>query len=368
MRERLATIQKVLDVRPIEGADKIEAITILGWHLVAKKDEFNEGDLAVFIEVDSILPEKDWSEFMRPRKFRVKTAKFMKMISQGLALPLNILPPKEFKKLGFIKVSPPYEEGEDVTELLGIVHYETLTPEEKDVDRTKRSKLGRFFMRFAWYRKYFVKSFKGGFPQFLHKTDEERLQNNPRFLEYKKPVYITEKLDGQSGTFFIRKKSPLNNVFGVCSRNIYQKTKCNSNYWKIAKQFDLEKKLKEAQKFYNADIAIQGEIVGDGIQKNKYGIKGLDFYVFNVFDINKQEYFPCVDMMTFCSIYELKTVPIICFDTILPDSVDEMVEESKAMSVINSQVKREGIVVRSTDGKKLSFKVINPEFLLKWNE
>jgi RNA ligase (TIGR02306 family) len=97
MREKLATIQKVLEVKPIEGADKIEAITILGWHLVAKKDEFNEGDLAVFIEVDSILPpDKEWSEFMRPRKFRVKTAKFMKMISQGLALPLNILPPKEF--------------------------------------------------------------------------------------------------------------------------------------------------------------------------------------------------------------------------------------------------------------------------------
>lgn len=363
MREKLATIQKILEVKPIEGADNIEAITILGWHLVAKKSEFKVGDKAVFIEVDSVLPaDKEWAQFMHLRKYRVKTAKFLGMISQGLALPLSILPMRSLS----------YIEGDDVTDLLEIKHYESLTPEKKEsVDTQKRSKLKKFLMRYSWYRKYFLKSFKGDFPEFFHKTDEERLQNCPEYLNYKDPVYYSEKLDGQNGNYFIKRKSFCNNVFGVCSRNIYQKSKCNSHYWTIAEQLNIKNKLIRAQKFYKTDLVIQGEIIGTGVQKNKYNLKGLDFYIFNVFDIKKQKYFTLVDMWAFCNLYDFKIVPILndVFKPLtLPDSVDEMVEQSKGLSVVNPKIKREGIVVRSRNGKELSFKVINPEFLLKWQE
>jgi hypothetical protein len=370
MREKLATIQLIADLKPISGADKIEVATILGWECVVKKGEFKIGDRCVYIEIDSIVPsDNPYFEFMKDRKYRVKTIKLRGQVSQGLVCPMSILP-KHFQ-IG-------YTVGTDVTKELNIKHYEAIANElEVASEKQSKSKIVRWLNRYAIYRKYFSKKLKGGFPSFLNKTDEERIQNHPNWLHYDKPVYITEKLDGTSATYFIKKKNRFVNVFGVCSRSIYKKTKDNSYYWQIAIKEDIEKKLKEIQKILKCDICIQGEIIGPKIQKNKYNRKELEFYVFNIFNITKQKY-ASGDDVRFLSNFGFKMVPILSeIDGIslqiigekLPHTIDEIVKKSKGPSALNPDIPREGIVVRDYyDQKKLSFKCINPDFLLKFGE
>jgi RNA ligase (TIGR02306 family) len=230
----------------------------------------------------------------------------------------------------------------------------------------------RYIKRHVIYRKYFHKKLKGGFPPFIYKTDEERIQKHPNWLNYDYPVYITEKVDGTSATYFIKKLNMFNIVFGVCSRTCYQKTKRPSYYWQIAIQEGIEKKLKKARKHLGIDICIQGEIIGPKIQKNKYKKTGLEFYLYNVFDITRQEYFNFEEIKAFCQNYKFKMVPLD-FEAVglkyVIESVSQAVEYSKDQSKINPAIKREGIVVRSVlNQKELSFKVINPEFLLEYGE
>jgi len=364
MRESLATIQKIKNLRPIPNADKIEVAEILGWECVVKKGEFKVNDLIIYIEVDAVLPsDNPYFDFMKERKYRVRTIKLRGQISQGLVCPLSILP----------KVTVHCEEGSDVTKVLNIKHYEDLLP-QVDVEPEKSSKWAiiRYIKRHVIYKKYFHKKLKGGFPSFLKKTDEERIQKHPNWLNYDYPVYITEKIDGTSATYFVKKVNMFNTIFGVCTRNCYQKTIRPSYYWNIAIKEKIEKKLKQARKDLGIDICIQGEIIGPKIQDNKYKKTELEFYVYNVYDITRQEYFCFADIKDFCSAYSFKMVPIDCENTGLicvMGNVSQAVEYSKDQSKINPTIKREGIVVRSVlDQKELSFKVINPEFSLEYNE
>jgi hypothetical protein len=191
MREKLATVQKIVSLKPIPNADKIEVATVLGWECVVKKGEFKVDDFVVYIEVDSVLPsDNPYFEFMKDRKYRVKTIKLRGQVSQGLICPISII---------LNKINPKnVREGMDVTEDLHIKHYEQLTEElENSSNSKKASKFKKFLMRYAFYRKYFnSKTIKGGFPCFIHKTDEERIQAHPEWLAYKDNVYFSEKLDG----------------------------------------------------------------------------------------------------------------------------------------------------------------------------
>jgi hypothetical protein len=178
-----------------------------------------------------------------------------------------------------------------------------------------------------------------------------------------------------SATYFIKKMNFFRTIFGVCSRTVYKKTKDNSYYWQIAIKEDIEKKLKIARKDLNIDICIQGEIIGPKIQKNKYKLTELQLYVYNVFNIKTQKYFTYYDILEFCKNYNFKMVPIVTphfnpKDCYLNNMcVNSIVELSKGKSAINPKTTREGIVVRAIDGqKKLSFKVINPDFLLEHGE
>lgn len=376
MERALAHIEKIEWVRPIPNADKIVTYGILGWEVIDQKDKYKVGDKVIYCEIDSVLPDKPEFEFMSKYKFRIKTIKLKGQISQGLILPIYE---------HFALKQEYFKDGQNVTEDLGITKYlspserEEISQQEKKIANEK-NKLKKFLMRYYWFRRLFLsKKQKQGFPYWVSKTDEERIQNIPHVLEQfkDKEVYITEKVDYQSATFtgkmvpntlpiigrFLHKKYQ----FVVCSRNLTVTDK-NTLYWKIAQKYNLEQILKE-----NPTLTIQGEQGDTKVQGNKYGIKEPTMWVFNIIDHEKNYHYNWKELYDFCKKYNLNTVPILDMQSKLfkyGSTVQELVEFSKGKSIINPNVEREGIVVRCIEnGKKLlSFKAINPNFLLEYND
>ncbi|MBC9935059.1 RNA ligase (ATP) [Chitinophaga qingshengii] len=332
MERKLASVVVIDDLQPIEGADLIEVATVKGWKLVVKKQEFNIGDPAVYCEIDSFLPEKEVFEFLRRTSFRtmagipgfrLKTMRMRGQISQGLLLPISVLN------------GDAYTLGEDVSEKLGIVKYEPPVPAA------------------------LAGVAKGNFPSFIPKTDEERVQNLSGIYERLKNTifYITEKLDGSSATFYHR-----DGEFGVCSRNLDLMETADNTFWKIAHQLDLPAKLAAVGK----NIALQGELIGEGIQSNPYCIKAQTVRFFNVFDIDAYAYLPLDAFREMITQLELEHVPILDTAFMLPDTIDELLlaaEGASALSPAGRPVEREGIVIRSID-RSISFKAISNKFLL----
>jgi hypothetical protein len=318
-------------------------------------------DLVVYIETDSVLPEKPEYEFLRPRKFRVKICKFKKQISEGLVFPLSILP----------EVRSPYKEGEEVTQILGITKYES-DPEPIIEQKVPKNKFIKFLCKYKIFRKIFLEpKEKGGFPTHLvNKTDESRIQNLSRLFEEtfkgSSGWWVTEKAEGQSVTYTLtdKKKSWRTFLdknpkdFKVCSRNMYLKTKYKCSYWDIAEKYSIKETLSKVP--YN--VAIQGEIIGTGIQKNYYGISGYELYIFTVKNLSENRYFSNEEVLKFCEEYGFKMVPTVDSNYSIPETIQELVEFSKGKSMINPKLLREGIVLRKGVH---SFKVINPEYLLK---
>lgn len=325
---------------------------------MAKSDNFNVGDKVIYIEVDSVLPPKPEFSFMKDRKYRVRTIKLRKQISQGLVLPMSYLK-KE------------YAVGTDVTNELGITKYDPQAEAEKELilkpkyQKTLFSPIISFLMRFEWFRKWYLKLHvtNCAFPtEVAKKTDEERIQNlTIAFEDWKKrqvPFYVTEKIDGCSMTVFLDDK-----LFGVCSRNVWLRKEDNSHYWEVARRFQLEEVLNSLKKYFGAKrVVIQGEIIGQSIQGNKYKISGFDFYVFNlVVDGLKLDQ---ETMMAVCKEHNLKTVPLLYKGFTLPNTISELVELSKGKSKLLDSQDREGFVIRNYN-ENISYKVINPNFLLK---
>ena len=356
---KLASIQVISDIRPVEGADMIEIVVVDGWKVVSKKGEYAVGDLCVYCEIDSFLPIRPEFEFLRKssyRKmgdvwgFRLRTIKLRGQVSQGLVLPLTILEGYGEYKLGYSKQPwgkqlqiGPYdnalviEEGLDVTSYLGIIKYEPPIPAE------------------------LAGKVKGLFPSFIPKTDEERIQNLVgRYEEWKyqskHQFYATEKLDGSSATFYVK-----DGQFGVCSRNLELLETEENTFWKVAREMDLETKMKSL----DTNTALQGELIGEGIQGNPYKIKGQTVKFFNGFDIDSGKRIPFAQFRQLLIELDLNGVPVLNFE--LPDSVDELLLKAEGKSVLNPNTEREGIVVRSMDGS-ISFKVISNQFLLNDGE
>lgn len=365
----LASIQRILSLDPIEGANQIEKATVLGWNVVVKKGEFCVGERVVYCEVDSILPDKPEFEFLRDRKFRIRTIKLRGQVSQGICFPLSILPETVFT------------EGTDVTELLGITKHEPYQEEQRNAKQTGKIMypkwmpqwVQRIAHRFKFVRDYYRQnSGAKSFPSLIPKTDETRVQNlQPLLDKYRGMVcYYTEKLDGSSITVY-----QINGQFGVCSRNIDLKRDENNKFWATVAKYDLESKFKKI--FGKTNIAIQGELIGPGIQGNKYNLAELDIYFFNVFFIQGNRYGDLTDLQEVCNHLGVKHVPVLDSFYILSNSIPELVELSKGNSVLNRTL-REGIVIRplhEIEDKELhcqlvknrvSFKSVNPEFLLKY--
>lgn len=327
---KLVTVDKILEKRPIEGADKIEAVRVREWWVVAKKDEFEVDDNCLYFEIDSFLPVKPEYEFLlrgsTPKKMlvdgvekegiRLKTIKLKGQISQGLALPL----PPNFTT----------EIGKDVSEYFGVIKYEPPIPAE------------------------LTGKVKGNFPSFVPKTDEERIQNMADILG---GYYVAEKLDGTSTTYY-KKDGQL----GVCSRNLELQDN-NGTQWRIAHELNLIEVLPEG-------MAIQGEVIGEGIQGNPLKINGQKFFAFNVYNINTGSYLNFYNFKDLCEKMGINTVPIINDSFNLPSSVSEMLIFAEGKSKLNQNVEREGVVVRPKieakyKGQRLSFKAISNKYLME---
>lgn len=336
MERKLASVRKIADIQPIPNADAIELATVDGWKVVVAKNVGHKvGDFVVYCEVDSFLPIKPEFEFLRKSSykkmgdqegFRLKTIKLRGQISQGLILPIAEVIP-------FPDVLDYMEVGKDVTELLGIVKYEPPIPAE------------------------LAGKVKGLFPSFIPKTDEERVQNlATEYDGWKDEIfYVTEKLDGSSATYYIN-----NGVFGVCSRNLELLETEGNTFWKVARELDLENKMKNV----GINFSIQGELIGEGIQGNPYKIKGQTVRFFNLYDIDLQTYHSLGTMKKLiCDDLGLEMVPVVDEHFKLPDTVEEILKYADDKSVLNPNFDREGVVVRSKD-RKISFKVISNKFLL----
>jgi RNA ligase (TIGR02306 family) len=338
MERKLATVRIITDIKPIEGADMIELATVGGWNVVVAKNVGHKiGDKVVYCEIDSFLPIREEFEFLRKSSykkmddqegFRLKTIRLRGQLSQGLILPISVVPIAQFA------TGHNLPEGLDVTEMLGIVKYEPPIPAELS---------GKV---------------KGGFPSFLRKTDEERIQNLVKeYEEYKltsqHQFYMTEKLDGSSATFYMN-----NGVFGVCSRNLELLETEGNTFWKVARELDLENKLKD-----KGNICLQGELIGEGIQGNPYKIKGQTVHFFNGFDIDTQTRMNINDFLILLDELELLSVPILDVAFLLPDTVEGMLKLAEDKSRLNKLTEREGVVVRSLDNT-ISFKAISNKFLL----
>ena len=337
MTERkMATIRQINEINPINGADAIEVATIDGWKVVIKKGEFKVNDYIVYCEIDSWIPNElapFLSKGKEPREYngvkgeRLRTVKLRGQVSQGLVLDRFTA----LDKIGQIYV------GQDVSELLNIQKYEPPIPA------------------------CLAGVIKGNFPSFIPKTDQERIQNlKKEFESYKDYKWeVTEKLDGSSCTMYLN-----DGVFGVCSRNLDLKYDEGNTFWKMAIAYDVEEKLKD----FGKNIAIQGEVIGEGIQGNPYKIKGQKFFVYDIYDINEGEYLDAQTREETVAILDLKHVPVFGMLNKIPVdfSIDTLLELAENKSELNPNTEREGLVFKCYNDTSISFKVISNKFLFKY--
>ena len=415
----LAHIEKIVKTYPIEGADNIEMVQVLDFHVVAKKGEFKTDDTVVYIEVDSILPdgldddlkasydilkkelkkatgeriseiEREMSdiiskntrpefEFLRQKKFRIKVLKYNfdngfgeKIYSMGIVFSTSILP------IGSCEIV----EGTDVTQILGITKVvEDLEELNSTTDVDERSLIETFldnkFNRYKFYRKM-KKKIKGEkisgkwLDIFPPRSDEENAQKvYSKIVENhgREGYYKSEKCEGQNETFYLLQSSSFFGFgkkwnFGVCSRTRNLITDDGSDFWKTAKELDAEKKLRKVGK----NIFVRGERCAPKLQNNIYGFKGNKFFVFDVYDLDEQRLYTFGEMIKFCNDYGFEHVPILDDNYIIPETVQEILNESNGYSVFGEKVLREGIVIRKKDNPKVSFKARSPEYLLKWGK
>jgi RNA ligase (TIGR02306 family) len=342
MSERkMATVRRIDEIRPIKDADAIEAAVIGGWVVVVKKGEFKAGDLAVYCEIDSWIPHAVapfLSKGQEPREFngvkgeRLRTVKLRGTTSQGLLLPLSILP----RSLGF-EFATDKTVGEDVSLWLGIQKWEAPIPAQLAGD------------------------VEGVFPTVIPKTDQERIQNLTEELkEWQSNIAftweVTEKLDGSSMTVFVH-----NDRAGVCSRNWALKETASNTLWSVARREGLIEKVRQTGR----NLALQGELIGEGIQGNPYKIKGQDFLLFDIYDIDRGEYLGPFERRVFAETHGIKHIPVIATEMVIEEWVTGLLTMADGISTLNPKTNREGLVFKCNTFGGPSFKAISNRWLLK---
>ena len=342
---KLATIRKIDSIRPIPDADAIECAVVGGWTVVIKKGDFNAGDLAIYCEIDSWIPTElapFLSKGQEPREYngvrgeRLRTVRLRGQLSQGLLLPIATVE-------NWIYIDDPrlqVEEGVDVSEYLGIVKYEAPVPA------------------------HLAGEVRGLFPTFIPKTDQERVQNlSTEFAQWQADGVnweVTEKLDGSSMTVYVNAYDR-----GVCSRNLNLKDTEGNTLWQVAHRDQILTAIIESGR----NIAIQGELIGNGIQGNPYKINGQSFYTFDIYDIDARRHFTPVERNEFCELYEILHVPVIAYNAEILDTlgivtIADMLKFAEGKSNLNAQTEREGVVFKAHSLDQ-SFKAISNRFLLK---
>lgn len=349
---KLASAQRILRLDPIEGADLIVKATVLGWEIVVKKDEFKVGDLVAYIQIDTVVPETEYFEFLRERAFRVRTIKLRKQISQGLVVPLP---------------AGSWREGDDLTEAIGVKKFEKGGETPGVLPRKPK----------VWYKKwwyilkynYLVRLFpnlntfnRNRFPKELVPiTDEERIQNIPGVLERYagKSFYYTEKLDGSSITIIRDRKWTGKPKYRICSRRFElfnDKNEWHGVFYSTRFSLHIEKLVKH---FGTTQIIVQGEFIGKP-QGNKYQLKENEIRLFNIY-VKGKRLLPgdfhdaCIDLDIPCC----PRLGALNMNLDLPS----ILKGAEGKSVLNDSTEREGLVFRcAEDG--LSFKVISNKYLL----
>jgi RNA ligase (TIGR02306 family) len=336
---KMASIRKIDDIRPIEKADAIECAVVGGWNVVVKKGEFTVGDLAVYCEIDSWIPTelapflskgKEPREFEGIRGERLRTVKLRGQLSQGLLLPLE--PTCE-------NIVSELFEGLDVSLPLNIVKWEMQVPAQ------------------------LAGQVKGNFPTEIPKTDQERVQNLVEEIavayERAAEFEVTEKLEGSSMTVY-----RIRGEFGVCSRNLDLKRDENNTFWKVAIEEDIDAQMMAVDPYW--DFAIQGELIGPGVQGNIYKLSKPEFRVFDVYNIQEGKYLNPSARRDLIAGMGLKHVPVLATNADLiacEGKVQNVLECAEGSSVLNDKQEREGIVLKEVNGG-MTFKAISNKYLL----
>lgn len=376
----LAYITVINDISEIPGCDNIVHASVLGWRVIINKnDGMKIGDKAVYFEVDSKVDSSDSRfAFLEKRGYRIKTMKMRGVYSQGLLMPLS-----SFPELNDLPI------GADVTNILNVTYYES----EDNIRKAKSAKDAkyismaarhrniikkkpfRWLMKREWGRKLLFiflgkkKDKPKDFPSFVSKTDEERIENQPWRLGKDDEYLETEKLDGTSSTYALKRLKKNKFEFYVCSRNIRikdEKQACyhdHNIYWDNAFKYDIEQHLKDYLNS-NSDcdwVCIQGEGVGK-VQGNPLKLAEDDLYVFN-FITSKSGRLPTLEGKEIIESWGMKWVPVLGV-TKLPDNMEDMKLLAEGKSLVNPNVAREGSVYRSLDGQD-SFKNVSRAYLLK---
>jgi RNA ligase (TIGR02306 family) len=339
----MASIQKILDIHPIEGADSICSYKVLGWNVVDQIGKYNINDLVIFAEIDSWIPNElapFLSKGKEPREYngvkgeRLRTVKLRGTLSQGLILPFPTGEHFDDGRLAFEVAMGNVKEGEDVSSILGIQKYEPPIPA------------------------CLAGTIKGNFPSFIPKTDQTRIQSLVKeFEEYRNYTWqCEEKIDGSSCTIYFN-----NGETGVCSRNLDLKFDENNSFWSVAIKYNVIEKLTQLGR----NIALQGELHGTGIQGNKYNIDGQDLRIFDIYDIDSGKYLsPDKRADLVCSL-DLLSVPIIHENMNFGDmSIDDVLKFAEGKSELNPKTEREGLVFKCIENPDVSFKSISNKFLL----
>lgn len=410
-QRELCYVVTIDEIRPIPNYDRVEHARVGGWWVIVQKGQFNVGDPAIYFEIDSKVPsDKECFAFLEKRNYKVKTLRMCKVISQGLLMhaedfgwSIGYDTNDSSGNVPYIKDSKGeyhYADGESrfLTQKLGVTYADDEDNKRKapSVDKYKKmaqrhpnifkKSWARWLMKREWGRKLMFVFFgkkkdkKNGWPEWVVKTDEERVQNMPQILEDEGEWIITEKIDGSSTTFTM-KRGRRKNEFYVCSRNVcfdsvdkpcYYDTNI---YWEMAQKYDMFKVLNELlERMPNADwVTIQGETYGAGVQKRDYSLTEHDFAVFNLITSDKGRWnsnamknllengfnVPCVPVVE--SSFSFKQLDQLNGETRL----DKILTLAEGTSMIDG-LPREGLVLRSVDGTR-SFKAVSNSFLLKYH-
>ncbi|MBL6664101.1 MAG: hypothetical protein ISP71_08385 [Flavobacteriales bacterium] len=321
---RLASIEKIKEVAGHPNADKLDIVKVLGYHCIVKKGEYKEGDLVVFIQPDTVLPDEKWAEFYKSKSKRVKAIKLRGEWSFGIV--------ESIQRVGLLYFIEDCSEGMDVTRQLGVTKYEAPLPQDLQA--------------------------KGKLPFNIFPTDEERYQNLDE-IPYGEPVWITLKIDGQSASYYsVFKDGELHT--GITSRNLDLKLDCKNNFTYINKKYGILDKLEKLSLETGKSFCLRGEIFGNGIQSSKnnpHSKLPVDFAAFNLLDVDNLKYFSFALFMDILTgdLKGIPHVPIVEVSALTP----ELISEYESMERLNGDM-FEGVVVKLED--KRSFKIINKEY------
>jgi RNA ligase (TIGR02306 family) len=342
---KLASVQIIKEIKSHDNSDNLALATILGWQVVIKKGEFKEGQKVIYFEIDSLLPDKEWSEFLKDKHFRIKTIKLRGEISQGLLMPLSIL--------GDDINEDDYEEGLDLTKTIGVQKYCYDADESTIIIGKNGEKIER---------KVKVSTFPD---HLIQKSDEPRIQGSPKLLNHfkGKPYYAALKYDGTSATYLLNPEDPED--FMICSRNQRREYDLDDVYSVAADKYKIKEKLKELGPNY----IIQCEIFGMKVQKNLFNMNSIAIAIFTVYDMETKTYLNFQETIDFCTKFDLPMVEVIDKGDEFNYSIDDLKKLSKGCYT-GTKNAREGLVFRLQENwidkyNRYSFKIINDDYLMK---